>query len=146
MPGRLESGPSGPYPDTDAYTNAGFITFNSSYPNPYLSAAPGLKFCPNISAVLTNLCNIVLASGSFKFRVILLTPRLFVSKKELTSSPLITPALRLLSPPLGTSIFITSAPKSAINMYGTVPATAVEQVITLIPSNAPFKASMRISL
>src|SRR3984885_9931151 len=44
---------------------------------------------------------------------------------------------RELSPTSGTSILITSAPRSAISMYGTVPACAVEQATTLTPCKGP---------
>src|SRR5215469_5870963 len=44
---------------------------------------------------------------------------------------------RELSPTSGTSILITFAPRSAISMYGTVPACAVEQATTLTPCSGP---------
>src|SRR4029079_18756022 len=45
--------------------------------------------------------------------------------------------VRELSPVPGTSILMTSAPRSAISIYGTVPACAVEQATTLTPCNGP---------
>src|SRR5262245_52584211 len=50
--------------------------------------------------------------------------------------------LRVLSPPSGTSILITSAPRSAISMYGTVPACAVEHATTLTPASGPCAVSL----
>src|SRR3954447_16413402 len=52
---------------------------------------------------------------------------------------------RELSPISGTSILITSAPRSAISMYGTVPACAVEHATILTPCSgphAPFGGSL----
>ena len=54
-------------------------------------------------------------SGAFRFSVTLFTPRLLVSKNVL-GMPGSTDATRELSPPPGTSILITSAPRSAISM------------------------------
>src|SRR5215470_11364967 len=45
---------------------------------------------------------------------------------------------RELSPVSGTSILMTSAPRSAISMYGTVPACAVEQATTFTPCSGPY--------
>src|SRR3954465_11842180 len=52
---------------------------------------------------------------------------------------------RELSPTSGTSILTTSAPRSAISIYGTVPACAVEQATTFTPCSgphAPFGGSL----
>src|SRR5215472_14485255 len=49
---------------------------------------------------------------------------------------------REVSPPSGTSILITSAPRSAISMYGTVPACAVEHATTLTPCSGPCGSVM----
>ena len=48
---------------------------------------------------------------------------------------------RELSPLSGTSILIISAPRSAISMYGTVPACAVEQATIFTPAMVPSAVS-----
>src|SRR4051794_7062963 len=54
--------------------------------------------------------------------------------------------VRELSPLPGTSILMTSAPRSAISMYGTVPACAVEQATTFTPSSGPRGLAMGLLL
>jgi len=71
--------------------------------------------------------------------VTLFTPRLLVSKKVLPL-PGSTVMRREGSPPSGVSILITSAPRSAISIHGTVPACAVEQETTLTPCSGPNAA------
>src|SRR5262245_60082649 len=73
----------------------------------------------------------------------LFTPRLLVSKKVLGMSGS-TDMVREVSPPPGASTLITSAPRSAISMYGTVPAWAVEQVTTFTPCRGPCGWLMRL--
>src|SRR4051794_14704049 len=54
--------------------------------------------------------------------------------------------VRELSPLPGTSILITSAPRSAISTYGTVPACAVEHATTFTPSSGPRVCAIAIPL
>src|SRR5215469_530972 len=53
---------------------------------------------------------------------------------------------RELSPTSGTSILTISAPRSAISMYGTVPACAVEQATTFTPWSGPCGSVMASDL
>src|SRR5215469_17357499 len=94
-----------------------------------------------MSARATSLRRIARPSSVFRFKVTLRTPRLLVSKYVLGRFGS-TEELRELSPPSGTSILITSAPRSAISMYGTVPACAVEHVTTLTPCKGPCGSVM----
>src|ERR1700676_4540816 len=89
-----------------------------------------------MSAVATSLRRISRPSGACRLRVMLFTPRLFVSKYVL-GKPGNTVDPRELSPTSGTSILMTSAPRSAISIYGTVPACAVEQATTFTPWSGP---------
>src|SRR5260370_42162117 len=57
-----------------------------------------------------------------------------------------TVELRELSPISGTSILMTSAPRSAISMYGTVPAWAVEHATTRTPCSGPCGSVMSDTL
>src|SRR6202012_3590590 len=100
---------------------------------------------PNISARATSRWRISCPSGVFRFTVTLFTPRLFVSKYVL-GIPGSTVEPRDVSPPSGTSILMTSAPRSAISMYGTVPAWAVEHATTLTPCKGPCGSVMSASL
>src|SRR5262249_29633444 len=93
------------------------------------------------SARATSLCRILRPSAALRLSVTLFTPRLLVSKNEL-GWPGSTEETREVSPPSGTSILMTSAPRSAINMYGTVPACAVEQATTLTPCSGPWRLVM----
>src|SRR5215475_11467010 len=94
-----------------------------------------------MSARATSLRRISRPSSVFRFSVTLRTPRLLVSKYVL-GRPGSTVEPRDVSPPSGTSILITSAPRSAISMYGTVPAWAVEHATTLTPCSGPWGAAM----
>ena len=97
-----------------------------------------------MSAVSISLWRIFRPSSDFRFKVTLLTPLLLVSKKELIS-PRSSPAVLEPSPTPGTSTLITSAPRSAIIIYGTVPACAVEHVTALTPLNGPALSAISIS-
>src|SRR5215471_187619 len=90
-----------------------------------------------MSARATSLCRMARPSTDFRLSVTLLTPRLLVSKKVLPL-PGSTVMRRDPSPPSGVSILITSAPRSAISIQGTVPACAVEQDTTLTPRSGPW--------
>src|SRR5471030_2683439 len=94
-----------------------------------------------MSASATSRCRIALPSGVLRLSVTLFTPRLLVSKKVLPM-PGRTVMPREGSPPPGGSILITSAPRSAISMYGTVPACAVEQATTFTPCRGPCRSVM----
>src|SRR5271169_4373594 len=98
-----------------------------------------------MSARSTSFLRISRPSAVFRFSVTLFTPRLLVSKYVL-GKPGSTVEPRELSPISGTSILITSAPRSAISMYGTVPACAVEQATTLTPWSGPWGAVMSNNL
>src|SRR6478735_328600 len=89
-----------------------------------------------MSALATSLCRIALPSAVLRLSVTLFTPRLLVSKKVLPL-PGSTVMRREASPPSGVSILITSAPRSAISIQGTVPACAVEQETTFTPCSGP---------
>src|SRR5437588_4428789 len=98
-----------------------------------------------MSACAISLYRISRASAAFRFSVTLFTPRLLVSKYVL-GRPGRTVEPRELSPTSGTSILITSAPRSAISMYGTVPACAVEQATTFTPCKGPCGSVMSNNL
>jgi hypothetical protein len=90
-----------------------------------------------MSAFATSLRRIARPSSLLRFSVTLFTPRLLVSKKVLPM-PGSTVMRRDGSPPWGDSILMTSAPRSAISIQGTVPACAVEQETTLTPCSGPW--------
>src|SRR5271169_1301581 len=94
-----------------------------------------------MSARSTSFLRISRPSAVFRFSVTLFTPRLLVSKYVL-GKPGSTVEPRELSPISGTSILITSAPRSAISMYGTVPACAVELATTFTSCRGPCGSVM----
>ena len=140
-PGRCRYGPVWPNPEIRRTTRRGFRSRRPSGASPHRSSVPGRKFSTRTSARPTRSVRIRWPRGALRLRVI---DFLF---RETTFHQMDCPEMngphdRRGSPPLGCSILMTAAPRSASMDVAVPPETIVERSRMVRSASGPCAAGM----
>ena len=139
-PPRCRYGPVWPKPVRRSTMRRGLTACSVSKSSPHSSSLPARKFSTSTSACAASRSSSARPSALRTSSVMPRLPR-FVTFQYSERSPLTGWSLRSASLPSGSSIFVTSAPRSAHSAAPNGPATTVERSRMRTPCSGPCSGS-----